>query len=374
MIYFDNAATTFKKPKSVYRCVNSYLKNYSGNPGRGSHKLSSKAAELVYSARESVADLFNYDNPERVVFTMNATYALNMAIKTMITERCHVIISDVEHNSVLRPLNSLHDLIGIEYSVFDSSAENLFFEIEKLIRSDTKVIISTLVSNVDGRDIPLEILTAITQKHNLKLIVDASQAAGHKNIDLSANKCDAIAMPGHKGLFGIQGVGICIFSGEVPCETFVEGGSGYNSKNIYMPDELPEKFEAGTLPAPAIISLNEGIRFIKKKTLEDIAARIEMLDNAMNVRLKDIKSIKVFGGKNGVVSFCHERIGSEKIATELDRYGICTRAGFHCAPLAHKTLGTYEKGTVRASFSYFNSEKEIDSFWVALNKIIKDIK
>lgn len=374
MIYFDNAATTFKKPPSVYRAVKKHLRECSGNPGRSSHKIAVKAAECVYCARESIAELFEFDHPERVTFTMNATYALNTAIKTMITKKCHVIISDVEHNSTLRPLLSLCNTLGVEYSVFNTRAQDLYSEIEGHIRPDTSAIISTLVSNVDGRTIPFFTLSEIKKKHNIKLIVDASQAAGHKLISLSDTSCDAIAMPGHKALFGIQGVGICIFPSEIPETTIIEGGSGYNSMSPIMPHELPEKFEAGTLPVPAIASLTAGVEFIQKHTLECIEDVICELTLAMIDRLCDIDGIEIIGADNGVVSFRHKMISSESFSLALDKYGICTRGGLHCAPLAHKTMGTSDTGTVRASFSYFNTEEEIDRFWRAASEISKKYK
>ncbi len=374
MIYLDNAATTFIKPKSVYKRLNHYLKKECGNPGRSSHLIATKSAEAVYEARENIAQLFNLNMPERIVFSMNATHALNLGIKTLIHEKCHVIISDVEHNSVLRPVHSLCEKYGIEYSIFKSDVDNVFFEIEKHIRPDTKAIVSTLISNVDGREIPLFALSALRRKHNLKLIIDASQAAGHKNIDLDKNECDAIAMPGHKALFGIQGVGVCIFPCELPHATLLEGGSGHDSKSLNMPNESPEKYEAGTLPTPSIVALSEGVKFILSNSVNSIEEKIDYLTNYCKQKLYDMDGIKVIGGANGVISFISEKYSPETLASYLNQHNICTRAGFHCAPLAHNTLGTYNSGTVRVSLSYFNSKQEIDVFITELNKIIHQTK
>ena len=374
MIYFDNAATTFIKPRSVYTCVNKYLKKYAGNPGRSSHKIAAAAAEYVYVARERVASLFSVADPAQVVFTMNATYALNMAIKSLICESGHIIISDVEHNSVLRPVIKLCEEFNGEYSVFDSNADNIFFEIERHIRKDTKAVISSIMSNVDGREISLFALSAIKQKHNLKLIIDASQAAGHKKIDLSNVKYDAIAMPGHKGLYGIQGAGICIFNGLPPRNSFVEGGSGFDSKNPYMPPTLPEHFEAGTLPTPSIAALSEGIKFIEKISVDEIEFKIDLLDSMLIDRLSDIRGIDVYGGKNGITSFILSGVGVEELAERLNYRGIYLRSGFHCAPLAHRTIGTFDSGTARVSFSYFNNVNEVDEFWSALKEISFECK
>ena len=371
MIYFDNAATTFKKPKSVYRCLNNYLKKECGNPGRSSHYLAAKSAEYVYEARYNTARLFNIENPENVIFTMNATYALNMAIKTLLHEKCHIIISDVEHNSVMRPVHALCENTGSDYSVFNSNSENIFFEIEKHIRPDTKAIISTLISNVDGREISFFALSELKKKYNLKLIIDASQAAGHKSIDLGKYAYDAVAMPGHKGLFGIQGAGICIFS-ENPQKSFVEGGSGIDSKSLTMPKYLPEGLEAGTLPTPAIIALNAGIEYILSVGVTVVDKKLEVLTEALRERLVDNKSVIIYGSNNGIISFNINGIGCEKVAALLDEKKIYTRAGLHCAPLAHTTLGTQSCGTVRASLSIMNTLNEVDAFSHTVNLICKN--
>ena len=374
MIYFDNAATSFKKPKSVYRRLNRYLKKECGNPGRSSHFIASKSAEYVYEAREKVAKLFNLSNPEKVVFTMNATYALNMAIKTLLPEKSHVIVSDVEHNSVMRPIYALNKSIGVEYSVFNSAADNIFHEIEKHLRKDTYAIICTLTSNVDGREIPFFPLSEIKKKHKLKLIIDASQAAGHTEIDLSKYSYDAIAMPGHKGLFGIQGAGVCIFGETIPQESFIEGGSGSESKLLTMPEYLPEKFEAGTLPTPSIIALNAGIDYILSIGLQSIRRKEIKLNNALKDRLNNIKGIKIYGSNNSIVSFNIDGMGCEKVAALLDEQKICTRAGLHCAPSAHRALGTESIGTVRVSLSYFNTINEMDALWNAIKNIKSQYK
>ena len=369
MIYFDNAATSFKKPKSVCQRLNRYLKKECGNPGRSSHFIASKSAEYVYEAREKVAKLFNLSNPEKVVFTMNATYALNMAIKTLISENSHVIISDVEHNSVMRPIYSLNKSKGVEYSVFNSAADNIFQEIEKHLRKETRAIVCTLTSNVDGRELPFYSLSEIKKKHNLKLIIDASQAAGHTDLNLSKYSYDAIALPAHKGLFGIQGAGVCIFGETIPQESFIEGGSGSESKLLTMPSYLPEKFEAGTLPTPSIIALSAGIDYILSTGIQNIREKEIKLNNALKYRLNDVKGIKIYGSNNSIISFNIDGIGCEKVSAILDSQKICTRAGLHCAPSAHRALGTETTGTVRVSLSYFNTIKEIDIFWNALKSI-----
>lgn len=361
MIYFDNAATTYKKPDSVVHKVKKCINCFSANPGRSAHKPANMAAELLYDTRVKVARLFNFSKPENVVFTLNATYALNMAIKTFLCRRGHVIISDREHNSVVRPLKKLADTLGIEYSIFNSRADNLFLEIESHIREDTYAIISTLSSNVTGEVISLFLLSEIKRKYGFKLIVDASQAAGHIPIDLGAIAFDAMIAPGHKALFGIMGVGLCIFN-SVPESSFIEGGSGSESRNEYMPNYLPELMEAGTVPLPAIASLGAGIDFIRRTRIECIENRLAYLTEYLYDLICDIKGITVYGAENGIVSFNIRSIEAENVAGDLADKGICVRAGLHCAPLAHKSIGTYDTGCVRASLSYFSTEREIKKF------------
>ncbi len=362
MIYFDNAATTHKKPDSVLKEVKRCLTKYSANPGRSGHKLSMRTSLLVYEARETVARHFNYKYPERIVFTYNATYALNIAIKGFVNEKCHVILSDLEHNSVLRPVEHLRRDLDVEYSFYDSSATNIFREIESHIRPDTRAIVTTLSSNVTGSVIPLFALSELKRKHNLILILDASQSAGHIKYDLSEYLFDAFIAPGHKALFGIMGCGICIFN-SAPYSTLIDGGSGSNSKSLVMPQELPELIEAGTVAVPAISSLKAGIEYIDKIGISCINKKIELLTDKLKNLMLNSNNIYLYAAENGIISFNIKGRTAEDVACELDKHGICVRSGLHCAPLAHKKLGTYEIGCVRASLSYFNNEKEIKRFY-----------
>ena len=369
MIYFDNAATTFKKPDCVYKAVNDCLKKYSANSGRSAHRLSLKASEAVYSARENIARHFKYKSPENVVFTHNATYALNMAIKTLIPQNCHVIISDIEHNSVLRPIKSLAADGRITYSIYSSRAENVFKEIESKIRPDTKVIVSTIASNVTGEIIPFFALSELKRKYGLTLIVDASQAAGHFEIDLGRLLFDAFIAPAHKALFGIMGSGFCIFN-TTPEKTFIEGGSGSDSGSDHMPTFLPERMEAGTVALPAIAALSSGVNYINSVGISKITCFVDNLTSILTERLNELKGVSVYGGYNGVVSFNVLGMSSETVAAELDEKKICVRAGLHCAPLAHITNGTADHGTVRISLSYFNTKKEIDKVYRTIKDLI----
>ena len=372
MIYLDNAATTNKKPKSVYNAVEKSIKSFSANPGRGGYNLSLRAAEKIYKTREEIASFLKFPSAERVVFTLNATYALNMAIKGIIRERCHVVVSDVEHNSVIRPLYKLKDALGIDISFFNSSADSLEEEINSHIRPDTKAIISTLASNVTGKEIPLTILSRIAKNRNVKLIVDASQYIGHKEIDLNKTPCTALCAPAHKALFGIMGLGFAVFSENTDISTLVEGGSGSMSRNIYMPDTLPEHLEAGTLPTPAIAALHEGIKYIKRIGIKNIEIQSERLTKMCCDAILSVPGNVVYGKNLGIVTFNMKNLNSEILCQYLNDYGICVRGGLHCAPSVHKKLGTLKSGAVRVSMSHFSTENDIYRLYRALKRIEKN--
>ena len=371
MIYLDNAATTFPKPKCVIEATKKCIKEYCGNPGRSSHRLSIKTSEKIFEARERVSDFLGVSNPENVVFTQNATHALNLAIKTTVKPNSHILISDIEHNSVLRPVYALKNKIGVEYSIFESSG-NLEENISSKIKTNTKYIISSLASNVVGREIPLKVLSKIAKKYGLTLITDASQLIGHKKINLKETPCDVLCAPAHKALFGIQGAGFCIFMDELKRDTIFEGGSGNDSKNLLMPEFLPERFEAGTLSSPSIISLSAGIDYINAVGIDAVEEKILFLTEKYAEVIHSIKNAILYEYGNGVISFNISNTPAENVSKELDMCGICTRSGLHCSPLAHKTIGTLNIGTVRISLSYLNTKREIDEFYKKLKEIAKN--
>ena len=371
MIYLDNAATSFPKPRCVLEELAACVRKYCGNPGRSSHALSVKAAEIIYDTRERISNFLGHPTPESVVFTYNATYAINLALKSFIRKKCHVITSDIEHNAVVRPLNELAKTHGVEYSVF-STEGNLEGNIERLLREDTICIISTLASNVTGKRIDIDLLSKISQKHGLYLIIDASQAAGHTRIDLSQTPCDVLCAPGHKSLFGIQGCGFAIFADTKRRYTLFEGGSGSDSKSTEMPLLLPEGYEAGTLGTPAIAALGSGIKFLSDIGIDEISKKISKLTEATKERIISVKESVLYPSEGGIVSFNLAGLPSSLIARELDKSGVSVRAGLHCAPSAHKKLGTLDSGTVRISLSYLNTKRDIDLFWRALSKIAAD--
>lgn len=364
MIYLDNAATSYPKPRSVITEVNRCIKQYCGNPGRSSHVLSVKSAEKIYEAREVIANHFNLSNPENVVFTPNATYALNLAIKTMIPNNCHVLCSDFEHNSVIRPLKKLEKTCGVVYSCF-SSAE----EIPRLIRPQTHVIVCSLASNVTGQTHDLDIISKICKQNNLILIVDASQIVGHQKINLALSSCDAFCAPGHKSLFGIQGSGFIIFKNGTRGESFIEGGSGTESSSYDMPMYLPEGYEAGTLSTPSIVSLAKGIKYIEEVGISNIKSYLDGLTDRLFEQLSENEGLNIYGMGCGILSFNLRDYKSTFIASELSKRGICVRGGLHCAPSIHKKLGTLDQGAVRVSFSYFNRKRDVDIFCKALKEI-----
>ncbi len=370
MIYLDNAATSFPKPKSTLNALDKALKRAIGNPSRSSHPAAAYSAEAIYSVREKVADFFNVDDPERVVFTSNATHSLNLAIKSYVTKKCHLIISDSEHNSVVRPIVKLGDAYGVEYSEYDLDADPEK-AIPPLIRNDTVGIVSTVLSNVTGRNGNLSKLSSIAKRYNLFLIIDASQAAGHTSINLKNSPCDVLCAPAHKSLLGIQGAGIAIFNSKTRAETIIEGGSGTNSIDRYMPIYLPEAYEAGTPPTPAICALGGGLDFIKNIGIYNIEEKLNLLTNSANNMLSDLRKVTVYGYGLGIISFNIAGWDSAKLSSLLDKKGICTRGGLHCSPFAHKKIGTLDSGTVRISFSYFTTQREINKLYKAMKEIIQ---
>ena len=370
MIYLDNAATTFPKPKEVLLRTNEYMKYSCGNPGRSSHKLALRAAEEVYLAREAIAELFSFLYPERVVFTSNATHALNMALKTIVCQSCHVLTSDHEHNSVIRPLERLSRDVGASYSHF-SLLGDVYENLKAAKREETRVVVCTLSSNVTGRRCDIESVCRFCSENELQLVLDASQLAGHEKIDLSKIPCSVLCAPGHKALFGFQGSGFAIFCDGESRPSFMEGGSGSDSRSRDMPTLLPERYEAGTLATPSIVSLRAGIEFIRDFGIANVEQHIKMLVGEAADALREIKGVHIYGEENGIICFTADGLSPSRVAEELDRGGICVRAGLHCAPAAHEVIGTLSTGTVRASFSVLNKRSDVKGLVDGVYKIIR---
>ncbi len=375
MIYLDNAATTFPKPRSVIREVEHAVTDYGGNPGRSGHRLSLEAARAVYACREAVCDEFG-GLPENVVFTQNATHSLNLAIKAF-AKKCgggHVAISSIEHNSVRRPVAALCGDGGWDYSVYDVPAlpchdTVMLASIQKCIRKETKILVACHVSNICGITLPIREIGRFCRERGILFIVDASQSAGRLPINVDDCAIDALCCPGHKSLYGVQGVGFCLFAGRAAVDgffdgvTLVEGGSGSNSLDVAMPNELPERFEAGTLMTPAIASLSAGLRFVKANRGE-ICGHESRLMRRLRSMLQNTRGVTVYAphfDDSGILLFNISGKSPDEVTSALDGRGIAVRGGLHCSPLGHATVGTPEFGAVRVSFSPFNSEKDVDA-------------
>ena len=372
MIYFDNAATTFPKPGGVISAVNYALGTIGGNPGRGSHKMSERSSSKIYECREALSEFFGAPGEDNVVFTLNTTYALNTAIKALARRGDHILISSMEHNSVYRPVKALADRGMISFTVFDAFAPDVIAEIARKLRQNTSLLVCAHASNVCGRVLPIGDIGAFLRKRGVKFIVDGAQSAGKYPVNVKDDHIDALCVPGHKGLYGPMGCGAMICGEGFSGDTVIEGGGGINSLDEHMPDFLPERFEAGTLPTPAIVGLSEGIRFVRSIGADSIREHEERLCRECAVRLREMDRIKLYS-ESGVILFNVENVPSPHVCKILDREGICVRGGFHCAPLAHRALGTGDNGAIRVSFGYFNSRNEVIRFCDLLSKAVSEI-
>ena len=355
MIYLDSAATSLLKPLAVEQAMLRALRGMA-SPGRGAHAPAMLAAETVLDCREEAAALFHVPDPERVVFTSNATHALNIAIRSLVKPGARVVLSGFEHNAVTRPLHAL----GAEMRV----AGRRLFDPEALLADFARLLpgadaaVCTQVSNVFGYALPIEGVSELCKLHHVPLIVDASQAAGVLDVDMARWGAAFIAMPGHKGLLGPQGTGL-LLCGETG-EPLIYGGSGSESRRQDMPEELPERLEAGTHNVCGIAGLLAGIRYVRERGTAAILAHERMLLDMLCAELTG-SGLELFTGpeQTGVLSLRFPRLDCESAAQRLAEHGICVRAGLHCAPLAHESAGTLETGTVRLSVSPFLSEGQI---------------
>lgn len=383
IVYLDNAATSFPKPERVYKEVDNCLRNYCGNPGRSAHVLAMQASEKIYECRERLASFFSFQFPERIVFTQNTTYALNMAIKGLVSHGDHILISDMEHNSVYRPVSALAKIGYADYSVFKTisdgrplSSEEIRHSILSLIRpGQTKLLICAHVPNISSAARPIEMIGDLCRRNGISFILDAAQSAGHLNINMKQANIDVLCAPAHKGLFGTQGCGFMILSEDCPkLATVIEGGNGLNSLESDMPDLTPERLESGTLPTPAIAALSEGIGFLSELSPKEVHRHEVMLYNRLANALSspEIKAtIYTPSAAGSVLLFNVKGHSSEEIAQVLSKNGICVRSGYHCSALGHKTLGTVADGAVRVSFGFFNKLSDIDRLYKTLSEYFK---
>ena len=377
-VYFDNAATSHPKPPSVYEAINYTLRHVGANPGRSEHTLSQFANRIIFGARETIAKFFNVPNSRNIVFTSNGTEALNLALKGLLNPGDHVITSSMEHNSVVRPLNTLkNDGVKVTIVQCDKQGKLNPDNVREEIKKNTRLIVITHASNVTGTILPVEEIGEIAAKKGIPLLVDAAQTAGTIPVDVVKKKISLLACPGHKGLLGPQGTGFLYIGEEINLKPLIEGGTGSNSELLEQPDFLPDRFQSGTLNTPGIAGLNAGIEFINKKSIQGIREHEDMLCETFMNKLKEINPVRIYGPlskkeKTALVSFNIEGRDPADIATALDeKYKIMVRVGLHCSPYAHKTIGTYPAGTLRASFSIFNTDQEIDYFIDSLKKTLK---
>lgn len=375
MIYLDNAATTFPKPTCVIEEMSRCIKKYCGNPGRSSHDLSIKSATKIYEARTLLAEMFNAE-PENVVFTYNTTYAINIAIKSLLKYSTHVLISDIEHNSVYRPVYTLDKQKLCSFDIFSTKGDknDILESIKEKIKSNTSLLICTHVSNIGNRMLPIKEIGELCKENKITFIVDAAQSAGVHEIDIKAMNISALCFPAHKGLYGPQGAGAIIFSEDNFERTVIEGGTGINSLEPNMPDFLPEIHEAGTLSTPVIAGWCEALKWIKSLDINKIRLHEEDLYKVCINLFKEnyhIITYEMNDYAGNTLLFNVKNKSAAQISDLLNKKGICTRSGFHCSPLAHKSLKTGEGGAVRVSFSVFNSRNDVYELVDAINDIVK---
>ena len=378
MIYLDSAATSYHKPDGVARAVAEAI-SHMGNPGRGAHEASLDASRVVYGTREKMAELFGAEEASQIVFTANSTESLNIAIQGLVDPGDHVITTVMEHNSVLRPLY-LCQQRGVSLTILPFSAAGMVTPeaIEAVIRSNTRMIVCTHGSNLTGDLNDLEAIGRVCKKHHLLFVVDASQTAGVFPIQIDSMNIDVLCFTGHKSLMGPQGTGgMCVRKG-VRIRPLLVGGSGIDSYSKIHPQVMPTVLEAGTLNAHGIAGLSAALDFIKKVTPDVIRQREEELTRRFVSQIKSIPGVKLYGNyeqfpRAPILSLNILDYDSGEIADVLAQdYGIMTRAGAHCAPLMHETLGTKSQGAVRFSFSYFNTEEEIDQAANAIRELAEE--
>ena len=368
-VYFDNAATSFHKPKEVQVAVLNAIKNLTANPGRSGHELSQKVAEKIFIARENLKDFFGAKNYE-LIFTKNCTEALNLAIFGTLKKGDHVITTCYEHNSVLRPLERLKSC-GVEVTILDCNLENFHKNFETKIKENTRMVITTFVSNVTGEICDVKAVNKICKTHNIKHLVDGAQASGHIDINLQNLDCDFFAFAGHKGLLSITGVGGLFVKNLENLTPIIFGGTGTDSENLVQPTDTIEGYEAGTISTISILALDAGVRFLKEN-FSKILEKECKLGDFLYKKLKNIKNLDVFSKKSSlnVFSFNVKNFDSATVANILNEdFKICVRAGLHCAPLIHKRNKTLDVGAVRVSIDFNNSFEEIEYLIFALNQI-----
>ncbi len=381
MIYMDNAATSWPKPDIVYNSVICCMKKYGANPGRSSHKMAIEAANILLYTREMLCELFDVTDPFSMIYTYNTTDSLNLAIKGILKEGDHVITSSMEHNSVLRPLKHLEKL-GVQITIVQADSKGMVDpeDIKKAIKTNTRLIVTTHASNVTGTLLPIEEIGNIARSFGIPYLVDAAQTAGVLPMSFSKLPVDLVAFPGHKGLLGPQGTGVLYIRKGIELKPIRVGGTGSQSEELYQPDFLPDRYEAGTLNTPGIAGLGAGIQYILSKGQQKLLCQQIRLEKMFLDALSQIKNVTIYGPERleeriGIISINIKDHDSSYISNILsENYGIATRGGLHCAPLAHQTIGTFHQGTVRFSPGIFNTLEDVKLCIKAIEEISIAVK
>lgn len=375
-IYFDHAATSWPKPAGVREALDEYFGEGGGNPGRSGHRMSIAASRIVEQARDNLAELFNIENPGQIVFTKNATEALNIAIRGILQPGDHAITSSIEHNSVMRPLRYL-EAQGVEVTVVQCDANGILDpdEVAQSIKPNTRLLVTLHGSNVMGTLLPIKELAALARSKGIPYLIDASQTAGAIPIDVKALGLDLLAFTGHKGLLGLTGTGGIYIREGLSVNTLMQGGTGSDSDKEIQPEFMPDIHESGTLNVAGLAGLAAGVRYLLKKGVGHVSAHEQSLVARFISGVNDISGITLYGPPEinqqcGVISFNLEGLISSEVGLLLDqKYTIMSRVGLHCAPGAHRTLGTLPTGTVRFSFGDSNTLEEVDTSLAALAEI-----
>ncbi len=362
MIYLDNAATTSPKPVSVIEKLTEASQRFSANPGRSGHSLSLECADILYKCRKNIASFFGLNKPDRCVFTYNCTTAINMVLKGTLQRGDHVIISDLEHNAIIRPLNSL-SMHGIEITKahvvrgdFNQTVENF----RKAIRKNTRLIFCTHASNVTGDVLPVSAIAELAKQHGLLFGIDAAQSAGTLPIDMEGLKADFICIPSHKGLYGVMGCGALLIGENTRLRVLIEGGTGSSSLSPFQPDEYPERLESGTVNLPGIIAMSAGVDFVRSQGADNIFRRELDFCQKLEHELSHLENVTLHSCtdnacRSALTAITLKGIDSEVLAQKLSDSGIAVRGGLHCAPDAHRAMGTLDGGAVRISPSCHTS-------------------
>jgi len=376
IVYLDNAASSFPKPQCVIDRMTTVMRNNTANPGRSGHKLSDANAKLIYDARQTVASFLGIgDFPENIIFTHSATHALNIVINGILQKGDSVIISDMEHNSVLRPLEEkvADGLLDLKIAVTEHEDELTVINFENLIDEKTKMIIVTHASNVNGKVLPIEKLSVLCKKYGIILCVDASQTIGHLDCNLKTLGIDILCASGHKGLFGPQGTGILALNGDIKIRPLIFGGTGGKSLLHRQPEGFPESLESGTQNTVGIAGLSEGIKYLNRfgaKLESNADSLYKLLYNEFN-SCKDINVYSEKFNKTHTYAFNIKDKSSEEVTYYLNNHNICVRGGFHCSALFHEKMQTLSQGIVRVSIGGFNSENDIKKLVYVCKKIAR---